>query len=149
MKEERVPSDVIKAIFHFLGEESHFRFPANIPRIHSAFYELSQERDLSTLFEDFVFDTSKIFPYCETVSYALDRLQKSSLLACINPSLNEFEISNALSRWNIEKTELFNENEKDLLKKAAKKFEDLIEEHIKITVEVSPVLERPLLSWKE
>ena len=126
MKEERVPSDVIKAIFHFLGEESHFRFPANIPKIHSTFYELSQGKDLSTLFEDFVFDTSKIFPYCETVSYALDRLQKSNLLACINPSLNEFEISKALSGWNIEITELFNENEIDLLKKAANKFEDLV-----------------------
>ena len=78
------------------------------------------------MFEDFVFDTSKIFPYCETVSYALDRLQKSNLLACINPSLNEFEISKALSGWNIEITELFNENEIDLLKKAANKFEDLV-----------------------
>mgnify|MGYP001560210954 CR=1 FL=1 len=128
MKEERVPSDVVKAIFHFLGEEAHFRFPANIPKIHSAFYELSQERDLSTLFEEFVFDTSKIFPYCETVSYALNRLQKSNLLACINPSLNEFEISKALSGWNIEKTELFNENEISLLKKAANKFEDIVKQ---------------------
>lgn len=126
MKEDRVPSDVAKAIFHFLGEEAHFRFPANIPKIHSAFYELSQESDLSTLFEDFVFDTSKIFPYCETVSYALNRLQKSNLLACINPGLNEFEISNALSNWDVEKTELFNKNEIDLLKKAAKRFEDLV-----------------------
>ena len=38
----------------------------------------------------------------------------------------EFEISNALSKWNIEKTELFNENEIDILKKAANKFEDLV-----------------------
>lgn len=126
MKEERVPSDVIRAIFHFLDEEPHFRFPANIPKIHSAFYELSEERDLSTLFEDFVFDTSKIFPYCETVDYTLDILQKSNLLACINPGLDEFEISNALSQWNIEETELFNEKDIDLLKKAAKKFTDLV-----------------------
>ena len=126
MKEERVTSDVIKAVFHYVSEQTHFRFPANVPKIHSAFYKLSQKKDLSALFENFVFDNSKMFPYCETISYALDRLQKANLLLCINPSLDEFEISDALSKWNIEETTLFNEQEIELLKHTAKEFKELV-----------------------
>lgn len=127
MKEDRVPSDVIKAIFHFLGvQEEHFRFPAKVPQVHFAFYELAQESDISILFDDFIFDTSKMFPYCETVNYALDRLQKANLLECINPGLDEYQISEKLSDWGIEETKLFDSNEIVLIKKAAEEFKNLV-----------------------
>lgn len=117
--EERIPSDVIKAIFHFIGERE--RFPANIPKIHKAFYELSQDSELSNLFKDFIFDTSRIYPHSELVESALDRLQKVNLLACINPGLDEFEISKRLAlQKDIES--LFSSEEQEKLKKGAKKF---------------------------
>lgn len=124
MKEIRVPSDVIKAILHYMG--AHKRFPANVPKIHNAFYELSQEKEFLGLFADFVYDTSGMFPYSPTIRYALDRLQKSNLLACINPGLDEFEISESLSKWELDASGLFNDDETKLLKKVAEKFGTLV-----------------------
>lgn len=120
MRQDSVPSDVIKAVFHYLGKS--YRFPANVPKIHEAFYALSQESALSKLFEEYVFDTSKMYPYSLTVSDALDRLQKSSLLACINPGLDNFEVSETLANWPVEDTGLFESSELELIKKAADKF---------------------------
>lgn len=128
MKETRVPSDIVKAIFHYLGAHdgsSHCRFPANVSRIHEIFYELSENGKFKILFEDFIFDTSRMFPYSLTIRYALDRLQKSNLLECINPGLDEFAISKALANWDLEETKLFNSEEIDLLKEVAKEFENL------------------------
>ncbi len=128
MNEYRVPSDVIKAIFHYLGEsDNSFRFSAKASDLHNLFYQLAEEEKLATLFSDFIFDTSKMYPYCETISYALDRLQKANFLESINPRLNEFQISITLSNWKIEETELFDEREIGLLKEAANKFKSLVE----------------------
>lgn len=128
MKETRVPSDTVKAIFHYLGEypSGTIRFPANVSRLHEVFYDLSQNGKFERLFEDFIFDTSRMFPYSLTIRYALDRLQKSNLLECINPGLDEFAISEALVNWDLEKTKLFDSKEIVLLKEAAKEFEKLV-----------------------
>lgn len=124
MGKERVPSDVVKAIFHFLNP--HFRFPADVPKIHEAFYKLAEEEEFSKIFKDFIFDTSKMYPYCVTIRYALDRLQKSDLLACINPGLDEFEISEKLVALDLEKFGLFDGQEIEILKSAAQKFKGMI-----------------------
>jgi hypothetical protein len=119
MPEKRVPSDVIKAIFHYLGSKQ--RFPADVPKIHEIFYRICQESEFSPLCSDFIFDTSRSFPYSATIRYALDRLQKANLLACINPGLDEFEVSEELGRTNPDSDieRLFNEKEKRLLRKAS------------------------------
>lgn len=124
MEKIRVPSDVVKAIFHFLGP--HFRFPADVPIIHEVFYKLAEKTEFFEIFKDFIFDTSKMYPYCTTIRYALDRLQKSDLLACINPGLDEFEISENLASLSLEKSALFDEEEIKTLKDAAQEFKTLM-----------------------
>lgn len=121
MREVRVPSDTIKAIFRYLGRK---RFSADIPRIHRAFYSLSRKSKFSNLFRDFIFDDSRSLPYSPTVRYALDRLQKSNLLSCINPGLDDFEVSEILIDWDIEESELFSAVEIKLLEEAAIEFRE-------------------------
>lgn len=116
MKEIRVPSDVIKFILCYLG--SGTRFTADMLKIHSAFYALSQDASLAVLFKEFVFDESRVYPYTQTVRYAFDRLQKSDLLVMIG--LEQFEVSKTLAKVNPRL--LFNKDEIVLLKRASEKF---------------------------
>lgn len=116
MKEIRVPSDVIKFILCYLG--SGTRFATDTLKIHSTLYALSQDASLAVLFKEFVFDTSKGYPYTQIVPYAFDRLQKSDLLVMMG--LEQFEVSKTLSESNPHL--LFNEDEVALLKKASKEF---------------------------
>ena len=119
----RVPSDVVKGVFHYLGKS--YRFPADLPKINRVFNELSKKMEYSKLLEEFVFDETRSYPYCETISFALDRLQLSSLLACINPSLDQYEISEKLA--SDKKIEgLFSTNERTLLEDIASSFQKQI-----------------------
>src|SRR3989338_5396477 len=120
----RVPSDIVKAIFHYLGAGATFSSDTN--KINEAFYKISQSDNLSNLFNDFVFDTSKVFPYCPTIRFALDRLQKSDLLLLRNLDLNKYEVPKALANESdIEK--LFPDKaERMLLRKASREFRNLI-----------------------
>ncbi|MBI4709423.1 MAG: hypothetical protein HY764_04445 [Candidatus Portnoybacteria bacterium] len=120
MKEIRVPSDTIKFIFAFLGEGT--RFAVDKPKIESAIYTLSQDPTLSSLFRDFIFDTSRIYPHTETVNHALDRLQLAGLLVMVG--WKEFEVSKALSQS--DPSTLFSEAEIAQLKEAADKFYKII-----------------------
>lgn len=124
MKEIRVPTDVIEAIFHFLGQG--FRFSADAPKIHRIFYKLSEERQYAAFFNEFVFDNSQMYPYCATVRHALDNLQQARLLACINPGLDDFEITEVLAKLDIDRAGLFSSVELELLKQAANKFKSLL-----------------------
>lgn len=120
MVKMRVPSDVVEATLHYVEKK---RFPADVPKIHKVFHLISQDPEVSLLFSDFTFDTKKSYPYCQTIRYALDRLQKSNLLACINPGLDEFEITDKLGKSNLDVEVLFDELEIPLLKRAAEMFE--------------------------
>lgn len=120
MMKLRVPSDVVEATLHYVAKK---RFPADVPNIHKVFHLISKDTEISNLFSDFTFDTTKSYPHCQTIRFALDRLQKSNLLACINPGLDEFEITDKLGKANRDVEELFDEPEKQLLKKAAVLFE--------------------------
>ncbi len=117
---ERVPTDVIKGIFHFLGKE--YEFEADIQKIHEVFFEMYKDIDgVKELMKDFVFDESQSFPYSQKISLSLDRLQKSNLLHCLNPKLDKFKVSESLA---LEKSikDLFNEEELSFLKKGAEYF---------------------------
>lgn len=123
MVKQRVPSDFVKAVFHYLGAGK--RFSADVPKIHESFFHICQSKDFEALCSDFVFDTSKVFPYCPTIGYALDRLQKADLLACRNPGLDEYEVSKRLGEEkDIE--QLFNNGEQLLLKQASAMFQKQI-----------------------
>ena len=121
MFKQRVPSDVVKGVFYYLG--SGTRFSANIPRIHRSFHSICEKEDFKSICRDFVFDTSKVFPFSPTIGYALDRLQKADLLACRNPGLDEYEVTEALGKQRDEIELLFNESERALLLKAATIFQ--------------------------
>ncbi|MFQ5662139.1 MAG: hypothetical protein ACE5F2_02710 [Candidatus Paceibacteria bacterium] len=116
MQEIKVPSDTIKFILSHLGTGK--RFSTDRSQIHTAFYKISQEKLFSSLFKEFVFDTSRMYPYSETVEFAFDRLQKSDLLILIG--LEKYEVTEHLSK--ADSSELFTEKEIKLLKKAAKRF---------------------------
>jgi hypothetical protein len=122
MVSKRVPSDVVKAIFHYLGAGA--RFSANIPKIHESFYSICRMQDFEVLCREFIFDTSRVFPYCPTIGYALDRLQKADLLSCRNPGLDEYEVSDVLAGKEAGIEALFSEGEQFLLEKAARVFKE-------------------------
>lgn len=125
MKELRLPADTVKAIFCYLGPRK--RFPADIQKIHKAFYDLSQDKRFSGLFSGFIFDTSRTSPYSVTVCCAMDRLQRANFLTRIKPGTGEFEISEALIQDDWKRLNLFNEEEERLLKEAATDFGRLIQ----------------------
>lgn len=120
MKEIKVPSDVVKFILCFLGAGA--RFVADKVKINSAIYALSQDPEFNPLFKDFAFDTSRVYPHTDVVSFALDRLQKSDLLVMID--WEKFEVSKALSQS--DPSSLFSESEIALLKQAAEKFQKMM-----------------------
>ncbi len=125
MKELRLPADTVKAIFCYLGP--HKRFPANVQKIHKAFYDLSQDKRFSGLFSGFIFDTSRTSPYIITVRCVMDRLQRGNFLKHIKNGIGEFEISEALAQDNWKRLNLFSEEEERLLKEAATDFGRLIQ----------------------
>ena len=124
MFRQRVPSDVVKAVFYYLGQG--MRFSANIPKIHQGFYTICGDANFKSICSDFVFDTSKVFPFSPTIGYALDRLQKADLLACRNPGLDEYEVTEELGRQHEEIESLFDEKERILLEEGAKIFQRVI-----------------------
>ncbi len=118
-KNLRVPSDTVKAVFHYLGKGK--RFSADIPKIHESFYDICQIEEFKPICGDFVFDTLSSYPYSKTIRYALNRLGMSGLLVYIN--LDEYEVTESLAGNESEIKALFpNENDIELLKKAAEKF---------------------------
>src|SRR3989338_385372 len=117
MFNQRVPSDIVKAVFHYLGK---CEFSANMPKIHKAFYEIYKRSEFSKLFNDMVFDTSKVFLYSPTIRYALDRLQKSDLLLC-NMLSDSYEVPDVLAK-SPDIKELFSEAERNLLQKSSQIF---------------------------
>ena len=76
---------------------------------------------IGKLMDQFVFDESKSFPYSKTISIALDRLQKSNLLHCLNPKLDRFKVSDKLAMEKSIET-LFNSEELKSLKQGAEYF---------------------------
>ncbi|MBU0993831.1 MAG: hypothetical protein KJ737_15155 [Proteobacteria bacterium] len=124
---QRVPSDVVKVIFHFLGSDAEFE--ADIPKIHRVFFNMSKNIEgLDSLMKQFVFDESKPFPCSNTVSRAIDRLQKSNLLHCMNPRLDKFKVSTNLS-LETEIKDLFTRDELETLKKGAAYFKSQFSIH--------------------
>lgn len=117
-KKIRVPSDVIVYILSFLRAKMRFEYDAR--KIHIFFYGLSREDKFSELFKDFIFDESRQFPYCATISYAFNRLFKSELLKMIGSYAEECEITKVLAKK--DPTELFFFQEINLLKEAADRF---------------------------
>ena len=127
MVEKRLPSDVVKATLCYLGKGD--RFPADMPKIYRTFYGISKEMKFHDLFKGFIFDDSQSYPFCSTIEFAFNRLQSSGLLECINPKLNEFQITQDLSSIDDEVETLFkDEGDVQLLKEIATVFKTRMKE---------------------
>src|SRR3989344_4088841 len=125
-REIRVPSDVVVAIFAFIGARK--RFPYNREKIDTALYKLSQENEFADLFNNFSFAQNYIwsFPYCEEIGYALDGLFFSGLLECIGPYMQECEVTENLAKKDF--SDIFTQEETDLLRRVSEKFQKYVEE---------------------
>lgn len=118
----RVSSDIIKIVFHFLG--SGARFPTDIPGLCRFFYRISRDGRYKELMANIIFDDSQSYPMCDTIERcAIDRLQRSGLLACIGPGLKEYEVSEALAE-DREDLELFSDEEIRQMKEIAELFRE-------------------------
>ncbi len=115
----RVPSDIIKCVFHFLG--SGTRFKAQHPEFHKFFYKMSQLAEYESLMSCMTFDASQSYPFCSVVDFALDRLQLSNLLVSLNPNMDWFEASERLAS-DIHELELFSDEETRQIKEMAELF---------------------------
>lgn len=92
------PEDIIISLFNFFpGKE----FSADREKLHRAFYDLSKEEP--TLFEEFTFNTDKLFPKCEALDQALNNLEFSRYLRKFNPYLDSYQIETVLKSYYAER----------------------------------------------
>ena len=121
MEQFLVPSDIIIVIFSLL--EKGKTIPADKNFLYGKFFELSKE--FPNLFEDFIFDESKVYPLCEAVDDAIDRIigyrmAEWKLLEC------NYTLLPYLAEKGKELMELFSVAGKDQLSKVAQKFSEMI-----------------------
>ncbi len=119
-----IASDVIKAILHYCGHNYHFT--SDMPTISMVFFAISGAPNYRELFKDYTFDVSRMYPECEVVNFAIERLMKSNLIYLTSPGLRTMAISDDLAAWNIKEENLFSDVELYWLKKASSTFVKLM-----------------------
>lgn len=124
--EQTVPSDIVIIIFSLLGKGK--KVPANNNFLYKKFFELAQDSDFRLLFQDFVFNSSKIYPYCESVEIAVGRITKFGLVEWETPE-SDYNILPALVSKGKQLMKLFSAADKIKLNKAAGKFKEMIKLH--------------------
>jgi|SRR3989338_5894332 len=115
-------SDVVVVILSLLGEGKTFPLDRNL--LYEKFYELAQM--FPSLFQDYVFDTSKIYPYCEIVNIAVDRIIGGWKMVEWKNGDSDCVILSAMVKRGKEAMELFSAADRDQLSKAAEKFKEMI-----------------------
>lgn len=120
-----MPSDVALIVLSLLGGGKTFPLDRNF--LYEKFYELSQS--FSCLFQDYVFDTSKIYPYCELVGIAVDRIIGGWRMVEWKDSEGDCTILPALVKRGKEAMGLFSAADRDQLNKAGEKFAEMIKLH--------------------
>jgi len=115
-------SDVVVVILSLLGEGKTFPLDRNF--LYEKFYELAQM--FPSLFQDYVFDTSKIYPYCEEVSVAADRIIGGWKMVEWKNGDSDCVILPNLVKRGREAMVLFSAADRDQLSKAAEKFKEMI-----------------------
>ena len=65
-----MPSSVVVVVLSLLGERKTFSSDKNF--LYEKFFELS--KTFPSLFQDFIFDESKMYPKCEAIDFAIDRI---------------------------------------------------------------------------
>lgn len=120
-----MPSDETLIILSLLGEGKTFPLDRNF--LYEKFYELSQS--FSSLFQGYVFDTSKIYPYCEIVSIAVNRIIGGWRMVEWKDGESDCVILPAMVKKGKKAMELFSAAERVQLRDAAEKFKEMINNH--------------------
>ncbi len=122
--EKTAPSDVVVVILSLVGEGK--TFPLNRNFLYEKFYELSES--FPALFEDqgYVFDTSKIYPYCEMVNIAVNRIIGGWKMVEWKDSEHDCVILPLLVKKGKESMALFSAADRIQLSNAAEKFKEMI-----------------------
>ncbi|MBI1955144.1 MAG: hypothetical protein HYS38_02010 [Acidobacteria bacterium] len=128
-----LPDDVLSAILTIakqeLGKktEERFSFRGHDSKLQEIFYKLSEEID-SPLVKEFVFSDTGPTPYSPILNESVSRLQLSGLLGRENPDYDVLVLRPAADTYFREVLERrFTNEEKEQLKKIAKRFLLLIE----------------------
>lgn len=116
-----VPSDIVIVIFSLL--EKGKTIPADKNFLYGKFFELSKK--FPNLFEDFIFDESKVYPRCETVDDAIDRITGYRMAEWRTLECNYTPLP-YLAEKGKELMELFSAAGRDQLSKAAEEFNKMI-----------------------
>lgn len=114
-----IPSSVVVVILSLLGERKTFSSDKNF--LYERFFELS--KNFPELFQDFIFDESKIYPKCETIDFAIDRITRFGMVEWKNMGDN-YIILPAMIKRGKELMECFSAAERIQLSKAAEKFKE-------------------------
>lgn len=118
-----VPSDIVKVIFYYycvkLGETKRtVCINCSHSKINTSFYKISQQDKFKSLFKEFTFDTSRMYPRSETVEFALDRLIGSHQFKFMLLE-NLYYVDDKFYTKEIYELNLFNNEKLELLKEAA------------------------------
>lgn len=114
-------SDIIIAIISLLGEGNVF--PSSRSKLYQIFYNLSQK--FTVLFNDFVFDTSKIYPKCETIDIAVDRMVGGRMVEWILDG--DYVITPTLIETGEKIIILLGRKKRKFMRHAAKEFKKMFE----------------------
>lgn len=126
---EILADDVWIGILYFMKTEGgENRFSTDPEIIHSAIYELRKKDEFKDMLNKFVFDTRGFYPRSQTLENSINHLQLAGLLERTNPRFSFFEIKDSTNKYFKEDLEnLFNEQQKEQLKKMAIEFAKMVE----------------------
>ncbi|MBM2817442.1 MAG: hypothetical protein HW401_32 [Parcubacteria group bacterium] len=120
-----LPSSVVVVILSLLGEGKTFSSDKNF--LYEKFFDLS--KTFPSLFQDFIFDESKIYPKCEIIDFAIDKITGFGMVEWKNLG-DDYIILPAMIKRGKELMAGFSAAERIQLS-AAEKFAEMIKDHYK------------------
>jgi len=121
-----MPSSVVVVVLSLLGERKTFSSDKNF--LYEKFFELS--KTFPSLFQDFIFDESKMYPKCEAIDFAIDRITGFGMVEWKNLG-DDYIILPAMIKIGKKLMAGFSAAERIQLSKAAEKFVETMKDHYK------------------
>ena len=121
-----MPSSVFVVVLSLLGERKTFSSDKNF--LYEKFFELS--KTFPSLFQDFIFDESKMYPKCEAIDFAIDRITGFGMVEWKNLG-DDYIILPAMIKIGKKLMAGFSAAERIQLSKAAEKFVETMKDHYK------------------
>lgn len=118
----KASDDIIAFLFASLKSET---LPTNENKIHTAISKLKES--YPDFFSEFVFSRGDLYPYSKELERILFRLQQSKILGTINPSYEDFILTNESKEVVVEHlTNKFSKRDRELLLEMSKKLEGFL-----------------------